>query len=135
MARTKRVTENDDFVAMLQRMHRTLERRAIDDPAILAQMILLAETLSQSVNVVIATSASRYSMNPMASPSAGEIAKLLGMSKQGVSDRRKTGDRVIMDRALGGETAPVRERLARGRAQKHADAALAAWMDRRETTV
>lgn len=127
---TKRTVENDDFVAMVQRMHRALERRAIDDPTILLQMIMLAEGLSASVNVVIATSAAKYAMNRYAAPSAGEIAGALGMSKQAVSDRRKRGDRELFDRQMSAEPMSRRERLARTAAQAHADQHLGSWLAR-----
>lgn len=128
---TPRVTENDDFIAMMQRMIRALERRAIDDPSVLAQVIMLAQRLAEIPNVVIATSAVRYSNNPMAAPSAGEIARLLGMTKQSASDRRKIGDRILTDRALGEVPMSQRERAARTRAARHAEDTLASWLERR----
>lgn len=131
----KKFYENDDFVAMLQRMHRALERRAIDDPSFLAAMILLAEQLSVSVNVVIASSAARFAMDPHAAPSAGEIAGMLGMKKQSVSERRKRGDRELFERQMGDDTMARRERLARDRARKHAETTLAAWLERRDEHV
>jgi hypothetical protein len=135
MAKERRPIENDEFVAMLQRMHRALERRAVEDPSILAEMILLAETLSQSVNVVIASSAAKYAMDRYAAPSAGEIAVLLGMSKQGVSDRRKRGDRELFERQMGEGTMARREKLSRAAARKHAETTLAGWLERKETNV
>lgn len=131
--RAKRTIENDEFVAMVQRMHRALERRAIDDPTILVQMIMLAESLSASVNVVIATSAAKYAMDRYAAPSAGEIAALLGTSKQAVSDRRKRGDRELFDRQMSTEPMSRRERLARTAAQAYADELLAGWLSRRDS--
>lgn len=131
--RVKRTIENDEFVAMVQRMHRAMERRAVDDPTVLMQMIMLAEALSASVNVVIATSAAKYAMDRYAAPSAGEIALMLGMSKQAVSDRRKRGDRELFDRQMSTEPMSRRERLARTAAQAHADKLLAGWLARRET--
>ncbi len=128
----KRVTENDDYIAMLQRMIRKLEERAVDDPAVLAQVILLAQRLAEIPNVVIAKSAAAYQLDPYAAPSAGEIGRLLGMKKQSVSDRRKIGDRILFERSIGEDTIPQRERAARTRAARHADEALADWLERRE---
>lgn len=133
--KVKRVVENDEFVAMLQRMIRALEQRAVNDPAMLAQVIMIAQRLAEIPNVVISTSAARYAMNPYRAPSAGEIARLLGMAKQSVADRRKLGDRVLMERAMGEDTVPQRERLARTLAAKHAETELSAWLERRDTTV
>jgi hypothetical protein len=132
MGKHSRVTENDDYVAMMQRMIRGLEKRAIDDPAILAQVILIAQQLAEIPNVVIATSAARYSNDPYSAPSAGELARLLGMSPQGASQRRARGDRTIFERQMGIETMPQRERAARTRAARHAETTLSSWLTRRD---
>lgn len=129
----RRVTEDDQYVAMLQRMIRGLERRAIDNPAILAQVLLLAQQLSEVTNVVIATSAARFSNDPFSAPSAGELARMLKMSKQSASERRKTGDRILFERAMGVETMPQRERAARTKATNYAEEKLASWLERRTT--
>jgi hypothetical protein len=125
-----RVTENGDYVAMMQRMVRGLERRAIEDPSVLAEVIMLAQRLAEIPNVVIATSAARYSLDPYASPSAGEIGRLLGMTKQSAADRRRIGDRILAERAIGEATIPQRERAARTRARQHAEDTLSSWLQR-----
>lgn len=131
--KVKRVTENADFIAMIQRQIRALEARAISDPSILAEVIMLAQRLAEIPNVVIATSAARYlAEGPMAAPSAGEIANLLGMKKQSASERRKIGDRILFDRAMGEDTIPQRERIARTLARKHAEATMADWLGRKD---
>lgn len=132
MSKPKRVTENAEYVAMAQRIVRGLEARAIEDPSILAEVIMLAQRLAEVPNVVIATSATRYSLDPMSSPSAGEIAALLGMKKQSASERRKLGDRILFERSMGEDTVPQRERAARTRARKHAETTMAEWLTRRE---
>ena len=124
--------ENDDYVAMMQRMIRALERRAIEDPAILTHVILLAQRLSEITDVVIATSAARYSNDPYAAPSAGEIARMLKMTKQSASERRKRGDRTLFERQMGIETMAQRERAARTLAAKHAETTLSSWLTRRD---
>lgn len=126
-------TTNDEYVAMLQRMIRGLERRAIDDPAILPQVVMLAQQLSEITDVTIATSATRYASNPFSAPSAGELARLLKMTKQSASERRKRGERTIFERQMGVETMPRRERAARTRARNYADEQLASWIERRES--
>lgn len=132
MAREKRVTENADFIAMIQRLIRALEARAIDDPSILAEVMMLAQRLAEIPNVVIARSAARYATEgEYAAPSAGEIGRLLGMSKQGVSQRRTRGDDVLLQRMMGEQTAPHRERIARTLARKHAEATMAEWLERK----
>lgn len=124
--------ENDDYVAMMQRMIRALERRAIEDPAILMHVILLAQRLSEITDVVIATSAARYSNDPYSAPSAGEIGRMLNMSKQSASERRKRGDRTLFERQVGIETMARRERAARTLAAKHAETTLSSWLTRRD---
>lgn len=120
----KHTTETADFVAMLQRQFRALERRAIDDPAVLPQIIMLAQQLAEMVNVVVATSADAYRADPYAAPSAGELARLLGISKQSASERRQRGEQTIAERlsVLGVESFALarREREARERAARHA---------------
>jgi len=127
----KRVTENADYIAFLQRGIRGLEARAIDDPSILAEVIMLAQRLAEIPNVVIATSAARYSNDPYSSPSANEISAVLGMSPQAVSQRRKIGDRTLFERQVGEETIPQRERIARTLARKYAEDTMAAWLQRK----
>jgi hypothetical protein len=122
--KVKRTVENDEFIAMMQRQIRALEIRAIDDPAILAHVLLLAQQLNEITNVVIAKSADTFAVDPFKAPSMMEIARLLGMKKQSASDRRKVGQRIIADRlalaGLGNFTAARRERAARAAAAKHA---------------
>lgn len=130
-----RVTENDDYLAFAQRVIRGIERRAIQDPAMLAQVILLTQQLAEVTNVVIATSAAQFALDPMRAPSAGEIARLLGMAKQSVSERRKIGDRIMAERMMGEGTIPQRERAARTRAARHAETTMAEWFTRRDQGV
>lgn len=128
-------TQNADYIAMLQRMIRALEVRAIDDPSILAEVIMLSQQLSEITNVVIATSAARYqSEGPMAAPSAGEIARLLGMSKQGAAARRKLGDRTLFERQMGEVRMATRERAARTKARNYAEETMGDWLSRREVS-
>lgn len=132
----RNTTENDQYVAMMQRMIRALERRAIDDPAILAQVLLLAQQLSEVVNVVVATSAEKYSRDPYSSPSMAECAAILGIKKQSASDRRKLGERTIAERlAAAGAvsfSAAKRERAARAAAAQHAEQAAPVWAEVRQ---
>lgn len=125
-------TENDRFVAMVVRMVDSLERRLMDDPSVLVDVDLLAERFAELVPAVIAYHAARYAQNPRLSPSAGEIAALMGTKKQSISERRKKGDRVLMERMLGEPTVRRRDRVARTVARKHADATLASWLERKE---
>jgi hypothetical protein len=138
--RAPRVTENADFVAMMQRQIRALETRAADDPAMLAQVIMLSQRLNEVANVVIAKSASTYKINPFKAPSMMEIARMLGMTKQSASDRRKIGDRILADRmaeaaGLGTFADAKRERAARERAAEHAAATMPEYLTRRHAQV
>lgn len=133
MGKHSRVTEDEDYVAFVQRAVRGLERRAIENPAILAQVIMIAQQLAEIPNVVIATSAARFAQDPFRAPSAGELGRMLGMKKQSVSERRKVGDRIIFERQMGVETMAQRERAARTRAARHADEMLAEFIERRDS--
>jgi translation initiation factor 6 (eIF-6) len=120
----KRTIENDEYVAMMQRMIRSLERRAINDPSMLAQVLLLVQQLNEVTNVVIAESADAYAIDPFKAPSMMEIARMLGIKKQSASDRRKVGQRILAGRlaaaGLGNFTQARRERAARKAAAQHA---------------
>lgn len=133
--KTRRVTEDDQYVAMMQRMIRGLERRAIEDPQLLAHVLMLAQQLGEVTNVVIHESAERYQANPFSSPSAGEIARLLGMSKQAASKRRERGREIAAARlsAAGAVSfaAARAEKAARQRAAAHARQAMPTWAERR----
>lgn len=131
MGRPKVFTENDQFVSFAARIVERLEQRAHDDPSILPAIDLLAERFAEIVPVVIAQSAARYSQDPRLSPSAGEIAALMGVKKQSVSERRKKGDRIVLERAMGERTVRRRDRVARTIERKHADATLAGWLERK----
>jgi len=130
-----RVTEDADFLRMMWRMVRALEARSIDRPENLSQVIALAQRLAEVPNVVIATSAARHAVNPYSSPSMGEISRLLGMTKQSASDRRKIGDRVIGERVAAAGAVQFaeakRETAAIDAARDHAVTVLADFLARR----
>lgn len=129
------VRDTDEIVASVQRQIRALEERAMDDPAVLAQIIMLAQRLAEIPNVVIAVSSDSYKADQMAAPSMQEIARLLGMKPQSAHDRLKIGERIIEDRlsAAGVQTmtAAKRERTAREAAAKHAAETMPEWATRR----
>jgi len=120
----KQVTENDKYIAMMQRMIRGLETRAINDPAMLAQVLLLAQRLAEIVPVVVATSHDAYAVDPRLAPSMIECAALLGITKQSASERRHKGDKIIAARlaehGLKSMSIAARERAARERAAAYA---------------
>lgn len=126
-AKPQRVTENDDFVAMMQRMIRALEVRAVNDPALLAQVMVLVQQLSEVTDVVIAKSAAAYQRDARLSPSMSECAAILGFSKQAASVRRAKGEAIIAKRLAAHGVASLAaakvERKARQRAAEHAAAA------------
>lgn len=125
------VVEHDQFIAMLQRQLRVLERRAIDDPAILAQVLMLAQSLAEMVNVVVAVSSDSHKIDPMAAPSMREIARMLGISAPSAQQRVDNGQRTIMARleALGISSLALaqREREAREAAKRHAAETMPKW--------
>lgn len=130
--------ETPEIIAGIQRQIRALEERCIDDPANLAAVILLAQQLSEVVNVSIAANMAKRAAAPAAerpyvAPSGNELAALLGVKPQSITDRRKLGDRVLFERAVGEGTMAQRDRLARTRAQQHAERELSEFLGRRES--
>lgn len=120
--------EDHEYLEMLWRMVRALEARAANNPEMIIQMIALVERLAEAVNVAISISADRYALDPMLGASAGEIARLIGVSKQAVSQRRERG-RTAMDariEAAGGTkfSEAAREREAIAAAAQHAEQAM-----------
>lgn len=90
--------ENSEFIAMLWRMVRALEARAIEDPELLTQVVALAQRLSEVTNVAIAANADRYAVDPRRGASMAECARVLGISKQSASERRARGVAIMGDR-------------------------------------
>lgn len=90
--------ENDEFLLMLWRMVRALERRMIDDPTLLPQADQLRERLAQAVNVAIYGNAERYSIDPRHGASQAECGRILGASKQAASQRGQRGKAVMLAR-------------------------------------
>lgn len=129
------VVETDQFIAMLQRQIRQLERRAMDDPAVLAQVLMLVQSMAEVVNVVLAVSSDTHKIDPMAAPSMRECAKVLGIEPGSAYDRVKIGQRIVMERleALGVSSLALaqREREAREAAKKHAAETMPKWSAQR----
>jgi hypothetical protein len=120
--------EDQAYLEMLLRMIRALESRVADNPEIIIQIVMLGERLSEACNVGIAISADRYAVDPKLGASAGEIARLLGMSKQSVSERRAKGRAVMEARVAEAGAASFaearRERDAIRKAHEHAEQAM-----------
>jgi hypothetical protein len=96
--RTDRVTDNEEFMAMLYRFTRALEYRADQDPAMLLQVKEFAKRVAEIPDVVIAQNAARYAIDPARGMSVRECADVLGISQPAGSQRRKVGDRIIGER-------------------------------------
>lgn len=94
----ERVTEDAAFVAMLWRMVRALEARAINNPEVIPQVIALAQRLAEVTNVAISVNADRYAIDEHMGVSMAECARILGMTKQSASERRGRGRAVIETR-------------------------------------
>lgn len=126
--------ENAEFLAMIWRMLRALESRAINDPEMLPQIVALAQRLAEITNVAIATSAARYAVNPFAAASMAECARVLGITKQSASERRNRGDQVIAERVTAAGAArfseAARERQAIESAREHAAVSMADYRAR-----
>lgn len=127
--------DDAEYLEMLWRMVRALERRAIDNPENLTQVIELANRLGEVVNVVIAANAERYEIDPKLGASMAECARILGITKQSASRRRARGVAVLDERITdaGGTrfAEAARERAAIAAATEHAVIELAAWRARK----
>lgn len=133
--RTERVTEHADYLAMMWRMARALEARAIDDPELLPQVVAYAQRMSEIVNVAIAVNSERYAIDPRRGASMAECGRALGISKQSASERRGRGQEVIDARVEAAGAVrfaeAARERDAIRAAADYAVTNLADWRARR----
>jgi hypothetical protein len=131
----KHTIDGQDYVAMLWRMVRALEVRAIDDPELLPQAVALAQRLDELVNVALAANAERYAVDPRLGASAAECGRILGASKQAASQRRARGKAIMAARIAAAGAIPFaeakRERAAITAAAEHAVTNLADWRARR----
>lgn len=120
--KAKHVTENAEFFAMLQRMIRAAEARAVADPSVLPMVRELLEQLGEVIPVAIATSSARYDVNPYSAASAGECGRALNITKQSASERAKKGREIIAKRLAAANgiqfSEARREREARDRAEQ-----------------
>lgn len=118
----RRIVENDEFVLMLYRMIRALEERAINDPAVLPQVLGLAQRLNEVTNVAIAANADRYGIDPRRGASMMECARLLGMTKQSGSERANRGRAIMAARIEAAGAVPFAERKRERQAVDSANA-------------
>lgn len=123
--RRKRTVENDDYAAMLHRMHLGLATRIAEDPTMLAHEDALKKSLFDAFNAGIAA-ANRKPDQPY---SLAEIAAIAGVSRQAIHKRVRFGETVLAAvaaaRARGGVV-----RLADIRATRTARLAEAGIPDR-----
>lgn len=90
--------DDEEYVAYCYRIVRALEARAIENPFILPHVVELQARLAEVANVVIAANADRYKVDPRRGASMMECARLLGISKQSASERRKNGAAALLAR-------------------------------------
>lgn len=84
--RSARVTETEEYVAMLHRMVDALGVRLADDPAGLVHVEPLREHLRDVANVAIA-----HNQEKPRGYSFGELAKILGIKRESVYERAVKG--------------------------------------------
>jgi hypothetical protein len=94
----KHVIDDEDYAAMMLRLIRRLEERAIENAALLPLTVALAQRLSEVTNVAIAANAERYAVDPRRGASMLECARVLGIGKAAISQRRGIGDRIMTER-------------------------------------
>lgn len=136
--KAKHVIDDEVFVEMCFRMIRALERRAIDNPAILPLVEQLSARLSEITNVALAHNALRFRIDPMNGASLGEGAAMLGISKPSASVRASRGLAAMVARVeAAGDTRfaeRYRERLAILAARSTSVVVLADFRQRRAVT-
>lgn len=127
--------EDDRYIAAMQRQIRGLESRAIDNPVILAQVVMLAAQLSDVANVAIAVSSDSHKIDPASAPSMNECAEAMGIKKSSAYDRVQQGQSIVAARMaaanLGVLSLARQEKADRQRAAEHAEKALVEWKGRR----
>lgn len=90
--RPQRVTETEEYVAMLHRMVDALGVRLADDPAGLVHVEPLREHLRDVMNIAIAVNQEKprgYSF--------GELAKILGIKRESVYERAVKGRALLAE--------------------------------------
>jgi ADP-dependent phosphofructokinase/glucokinase len=106
----KHVIDDEDFVAMMFRLVRRLEKRAIDNPAILATIRALGHRLDEVVNVAIAANAQNYAKDPRLGASMQECADILEVSRTAASKRAARGRLVMLNRIVDAGAVPFAEK-------------------------
>jgi hypothetical protein len=94
----QRQVEDDEYCAMVLRVLRGLEKRAIGNPAILPLVRDIEDYARQIINVSIATNAERYQIDPMLGPSMREMARILDISPPSALKRKRVGERIVAER-------------------------------------
>jgi hypothetical protein len=101
--------DDEEYIEMVWRMVRALEARAIGNPALLPQVIALAQRLAEVTQVTIAANAARHSIDARKGASIAECAALMGVSRQAAQQRRAIGDRIMADRVAAAGAVPFAE--------------------------
>jgi hypothetical protein len=89
---SRRITETSDYAAMMIRVLYGYGARIGDDPAALAHLRGIEAALRDAVNVGIFT-ANTAGTRPY---SLGEIAAILGITRQGIHKRARLGEEVFI---------------------------------------
>lgn len=130
----KHKIDDTEYVQMMFRMLRGLEVRGIENPELLTQTIAIAQRANEITNVIIAANAERYHVDPLRGASMMECARVLGISKQSASDRRKLGKAIMLARIAAAGAVRFsearRERETIQAAQDHAVINLTEWRGR-----
>lgn len=107
--RSRRVTETEEYCAMMHRMIDALGVRLADDPAGLVHVEGLRDHLRDVANVAIALNQERPGN---AGYSFGELAKILGMRRESVFERAQKGRAILAEVRAKLGVVSLRERRA-----------------------
>lgn len=94
----KHAIDDQEYGAFLMRAIRGWEARVISNPEMLKQNEKIVERIREITNVAIASNAERYAVDPASGASMLECARILGIGKATVSERRGNGMKIMADR-------------------------------------
>lgn len=130
----KHVIDDEEYGRFLMRAIRGWEARVIGNPEMLAQNELMVQRFREITNVAISANAERYAVDPRSAASMLECARILGIGKASVSERRARGTAIMAERVERAGAAKFseaqREKEALSEARDHAVISLAEYRAR-----
>lgn len=127
----RRTVSDADFLAMLLRHIRTLERRVCLNPEGLADLIAAAQRLDEVADIAVAVTTQLNRRDITIGLNGVEVGAVLGCSKQAAAKRRERGLDRLYKRLAGAGADRDRDREIIRRVQRHTVVHLADFRARR----